>query len=64
MKHTVSMAIRSLGTRPSHTLLTITGIVLGVAVILAISITNLSTMDSWCIDNGMVAHPERLQTAT
>jgi hypothetical protein len=44
-------------------LLTIMGIVLGVAVILAISITNLSTMDSWCIDNGMVAHPERFQTA-
>jgi hypothetical protein len=57
------MAIRSLGARPSRMLLTIMGIVLGVAVILAISITNLITMDSWGIDNGMVAHPERLQKA-
>ncbi|HNS50779.1 MAG TPA: FtsX-like permease family protein [Anaerolineae bacterium] len=46
MKHTLAMAIRSLRARPSRTLLTVAGIVLGVAVILAISITNLSTLDS------------------
>ncbi|MFN2218607.1 MAG: FtsX-like permease family protein [Anaerolineae bacterium] len=46
MKHTISMALRSLLARPSRTLLTLGGIVLGVAVILAISITNQSTLDS------------------
>lgn len=46
MKHTLRMALRSLWARPSRTLLTVAGIVLGVAVILAISITNLSTLDS------------------
>lgn len=46
MNHTLTMAFRSLRARPSRTGLTIGGIVLGVAVILAISITNLSTMDS------------------
>ncbi len=46
MKHTLAMALGSLRARPSRTLLTIAGIVLGVAVILAISITNLSTMES------------------
>ena len=46
MKHTLAMALRSLRARPSRTLLTVSGIVLGVAVILAISITNLSTLDS------------------
>lgn len=40
------MAIRSLIARPSRTLLTLAGIVLGVGVILAISITNLSTVES------------------
>ncbi|MFN2243103.1 MAG: peptide ABC transporter permease, partial [Anaerolineae bacterium] len=46
MKHTISMALGSLLARPSRTLLTLGGIVLGVAVILAISITNQSTLDS------------------
>jgi putative ABC transport system permease protein len=41
-----SLPLRSLRARPSRTLLTTFGIVLGVAVILAISITNLSTLDS------------------
>ena len=40
------LALRSLRARPSRTLLTMFGVVLGVAVILAISITNLSTLDS------------------
>jgi putative ABC transport system permease protein len=40
------LAFRSLWTRPSRTLLTLFAIVLGVAVILAISITNLSTLDA------------------
>jgi len=40
------LAIRSLWTRPSRTLLTLFAIVLGVAVILAISIANLSTLEA------------------
>jgi len=40
------MAIRSLRARPSRTLLTTAGIVLGVAVIFAISITNESTLSA------------------
>jgi putative ABC transport system permease protein len=40
------LAFRSLWTRPSRTLLTLFAIVLGVAVILAISVTNLSTLDA------------------
>ena len=46
MARAPSLALRSLRARPSRTLLTTFGIVLGVAVILAISITNLSTLDS------------------
>jgi len=46
MKHTLKMALRSLRARPMRTLLTIGGIVLGVAVILAVSIANASTLDS------------------
>ncbi len=46
MSRLPSLALRSLRARPSRTLLTAFGIVLGVAVILAISITNLSTLDS------------------
>lgn len=42
----LSLALRSLMARRSRTLLTLFGIVLGVAVILAINITNLSTLDS------------------
>lgn len=38
--------LRSLWARPARTLLTTFGVVLGVAVILAIRITNLSTLDS------------------
>jgi putative ABC transport system permease protein len=41
-----SLALRSLRTRPSRTLLTMSGIILGVAVILAISVTNLSALES------------------
>lgn len=40
------LAFRSLWTRTSRTLLTLFAIILGVAVILAISITNLSTLDA------------------
>lgn len=40
------LPLRSLRARPSRTLLTTFGIVLGIAVILAISITNQSTLDS------------------
>jgi putative ABC transport system permease protein len=40
------LALRSLWTRPSRTLLTLFAIILGVAVILAISTTNLSTLDA------------------
>lgn len=40
------LALRNLGSRPVRTLLTATGIVLGVAVVLAISITNASTLAS------------------
>jgi len=46
MSRNPSLALRSIRARPSRTLLTTFGIVLGVAVILAISITNLSTLDS------------------
>ncbi len=46
MKRAPSLALRSLLARPVRTLLTTSGIILGVAVILAISITNLSTMKS------------------
>ena len=46
MSGTPSLALRSLLARPSRTLFTTFGIVLGVAVILAISITNLSTLES------------------
>jgi putative ABC transport system permease protein len=46
MKHTFVMSIRSLAARPLRTLLTVAGIVLGVAVILAVSIANASTLDS------------------
>jgi putative ABC transport system permease protein len=46
MKHTLAMAFGSLLARPLRTLLTMTGIVLGVAVILAVSIANASTLDS------------------
>ena len=41
-----SLALRALRARPSRTLLTTSGIVLGVAVILAISITNQSALES------------------
>lgn len=41
-----SLALRSLRARPSRTLLTASGIILGVAVILAISVTNLSALES------------------
>jgi putative ABC transport system permease protein len=43
---TVRLVIRSLRARPSRTLLTTFGIVLGVAVILAIDITNHSALES------------------
>jgi len=46
MKTTLKMAIGSLRARPMRTLLTAGGIVLGVAVILAVSIANASTLDS------------------
>ena len=46
MTRAPSLAFRSLRARPVRTLLTTAGIVLGVAVILAISITNLSTIQS------------------
>ena len=46
MTHAPSLALRSLLARPVRTLLTTSGIILGVAVILAISITNLSTIKS------------------
>ena len=46
MIRSLSMAVRSLRARPARTLLTTLGIVLGVSVILAISIANLSTLDS------------------
>jgi putative ABC transport system permease protein len=42
----LGLAPRNLGTRPVRTLLTAVGIVLGVAVVLAISITNASTLRS------------------
>lgn len=42
----ILLAVRSLKTRVSRTALTTAGIVLGVAVILAIRITNLSALDS------------------
>ena len=46
MPRIVVLAFRSLWTRPSRTLLTLFAIILGVAVILAISVTNLSTLDA------------------
>jgi putative ABC transport system permease protein len=46
MKHILTMALGSLLARRSRTLLTLGGIVLGVAVILAITITNQSTLVS------------------
>jgi putative ABC transport system permease protein len=46
MIRSFSMAIRSLLARPLRTLLTTLGVVLGVAVILAIGITNGSTMEA------------------
>ncbi|MFQ6015348.1 MAG: ABC transporter permease [Anaerolineae bacterium] len=46
MQHLSMLAFRNLRVRFIRTLLTIMGIVLGVAVILAISITNQSTLDS------------------
>lgn len=46
MSRSPLLAFRSLLARPSRTLFTLLGVVLGVAVILAISITNLSTLDS------------------
>ena len=46
MSRSPLLAFRSLLSRPSRTLFTLLGVVLGVAVILAISITNLSTLDS------------------
>ncbi|MEA3377351.1 MAG: hypothetical protein U9R72_14270 [Chloroflexota bacterium] len=42
----VLLPLRSLWARPSRTILTLSAIVLGVAVILGISITNLSTLDA------------------
>ena len=41
-----TLALRNIRTRPGRTLLTLLGIVLGVAVVLAIQITNQSTLDS------------------
>jgi putative ABC transport system permease protein len=46
LRRALSLAIRSLRARPLRTILTIFGVVLGVAVILAISTTNLSTLDA------------------
>lgn len=46
MKLAPSLALRSLRARPSRTLLTTFGIVLGVSVIVAISITNAGTLES------------------
>ena len=46
MSRTSIRTLRSLRARASRTLLTTLGVVLGVAVILAISITNRSTLDS------------------
>lgn len=46
MSQWLSMALRSLRARPSRTLLTLGGIILGVAVIFAISITNESTLSA------------------
>ena len=46
MTRAASLAIRSLRARPIRTRLTSAGIVLAVAVILAISITDLSTIRS------------------
>jgi ABC-type antimicrobial peptide transport system permease subunit len=43
---TLKLAFRNLTTRKLRTLLTLMGIVLGVAVVLAINITNDSTLDS------------------
>lgn len=46
MFQSLSLAVRSLVARPLRTLLTTFGIVLGVAVILSINITNTSTLDA------------------
>jgi len=46
MSSPLVLASRSLRARPARTLLTVFGVVLGVAVILAISVTNLSTLES------------------
>jgi ABC-type lipoprotein release transport system permease subunit len=46
MRHTSSLAVRSLLARPLRALLTTFGIVLGVAVILAIRIANASTLQA------------------
>lgn len=40
------LSLRGLGTRPWRTLLTLLGVTLGVAVVLAVEVTNNSTMDS------------------
>ncbi|MDP1809067.1 MAG: ABC transporter permease [Actinomycetota bacterium] len=42
-----SLALRNLGTRKARTILTTLGVVLGVAVILAVAITNRSTIDAF-----------------
>jgi len=44
LMRTIRMALKNLVSRPSRTLLTMFGIVLGVAVIIAVSITNETTM--------------------
>lgn len=46
MTHLTLLTVRSLRSRPSRTMLTAFGIVLGVAVILAIHITNRTTLES------------------
>ena len=46
VRKTASLAIRSLRARPLRTTLTMFGVMLGVAVILAISTTNLSTLEA------------------
>ena len=43
---TLSLALRSLRARPSRTVLTMFGIVMGVAVILAISVANATTVEA------------------
>ncbi len=46
MFRTLSMALRSLRARVSRTILTMFGIVMGVAVILAISVANATTLEA------------------